>query len=96
MGSDTGGERPKFALGRTVMTRAASAVLSPQDVIQALLRHARGDWGEVDPDDAGLNEAALVDGDRLLSVYTSGDGERFYVITEWDRSVTTVLLPADY
>lgn len=89
-------KRPKFKLGRTVMTRAASVVLTQADVMEALLRHARGDWGDIDPADEGLNDQALIDGERLLSVYTAADGTRFWVITEHDRSVTTVLLPGDY
>lgn len=89
-------KRPKFNLGRTVMTRAASVVLTQADVMGALLRHARGDWGDIDPADEGLNDQALIDGERLLSVYAASDGTRFWVITEHDRSATTVLLPDDY
>jgi hypothetical protein len=61
----------------------------------ALRRHACGDWGDLCPEDTLANEEALRDGDRLLSAY--GQGElRFWIITEADRSVTTVLLPEDY
>lgn len=85
----------KFPLGQTVITATASAVLTAEGIETALRRHASGDWGDICPEDAGLNEAALEHGSRLLSVY--GDaGERFWVITEADRSVTTVLLPEDY
>lgn len=89
-------ERPCFALGRTVITRAANAAIPVESVQQALVRHACGDWGEVCEEDAASNEQALVDGARLLSVYKTPDETRFWVITEWDRSVTTVLLPDDY
>jgi hypothetical protein len=61
----------------------------------ALRRHVRGDWGEVDNHDWAANEAALAHGSRLLSVYRSSKGIKFYVITEHDRSVTTLLLPED-
>ena len=88
--------RISFRLGQTVITRAALAVLPQLDVLEALGRHARGDWGDVGADDRQANEAALRDGERLLSVYTSSDGRRFWIITEADRSVTTVLLPEDY
>ena len=87
--------RPKFPLGEIVITANAQASLDPADVQQGLSRHARGDWGEVGPEDAKENELSLKEGFRLLSVYRSG-GDRFWIITEADRSVTTVLLPGDY
>ncbi|HRJ27381.1 MAG TPA: hypothetical protein PLO61_07725 [Fimbriimonadaceae bacterium] len=59
-------------------------------------RHASGDWGEVCDEDRASNEEALVEGLRLMSVYTSTSGLTFWIITEWDRSITTVLLPEDY
>ena len=96
MEGENASERPKFSLGRTVMTRAASVALSQADVMKALVRHARGDWGDIDPEDVGLNDQALIEGERLLSVYTAENGTRFWVITERDRSATTVLLPEDY
>jgi hypothetical protein len=86
----------KFHLGRLLQTSRAQAALSPEDVLTALKRHATGDWGELDPEDSQANEGALVEGERLVSVYRSAGDLRFYVITEWDRSVTTVLLPEDY
>ena len=85
----------KVPLGQIVITANAEATLNPDDVQKALGRHASGDWGEVCSEDAQLNDDALEYGDRLLSVYRSGD-TRFRIITEWDRSVTTVLLPEDY
>ena len=89
-------EEPLFELGRTVITRTAKAVLDEQDVLQALHRHHRGDWGDIDEGDREENELALRRGFRLLSAYSASDGTRFWVITEADRSVTTVLLPEDY
>lgn len=59
-------------------------------------RHARGDWGDIHPEDRGLNEQALVEGSRIFSVYTLPTSEAMWVITEADRSATTALLPADY
>ena len=87
---------PKFALGQTVITANAKAVLPELDVVLALQRHHSGDWGDVDDHDRQVNEDALRNGDRLVSIYKSVRGQKFYVITEWDRSVTTVLLPEDY
>ena len=87
----------KFDLGRTVITRNALDTLDPEDVQASLTRHVSGDWGEeLDEFDQQQNELALVDGARLFSVYRDRRGTRFYIITEADRSVTTVLLPEDY
>ena len=84
----------RFPLGKTVITRNAKARLTTFDVCEALKRHHRGDWGDVtDPQE---NERALVAGGRLLSVYYAGDGLKFWIITEGDRSATTVLMPEDY
>jgi hypothetical protein len=88
--------RVSFRLGQTVITRAALAVLPQLEVLEALGRHTRGDWGEVPPEDARANDEALTDEGRLFSAYTASDGRRFWIITEADRSVTTVLLPEDY
>ena len=86
---------PKFPLGQLVITANAQAQLEPETVQRAITRHVAGDWGEVCPDDAKLNDQALKHGSRLLSVYGEGEG-RFWIITEADRSVTTVLMPEDY
>jgi hypothetical protein len=85
-----------FNPGRVVVTRTAIEVLLPHDMFRALARHLSGDWGDVDAEDWQANEDALMEGTRLLSVYRSSAGTKFYVITEWDRSLTTILLPSDY
>lgn len=59
-------------------------------------RHARGDWGDVCDHDHALNEAALQDGSRLMSVYTLTSGNKLWIITEADRSATTILTPEEY
>jgi hypothetical protein len=87
--------RPKFPLGEMVITANANARLDPTDIQQGLSRHARGDWGDLPPEDAELNEFGLKHGERLFSAYGK-DGNRFWIITERERSVTTVLLPEDY
>jgi len=89
-------EAPKFELGQLVATPNALATLDPNDVAAAVGRHARGDWGELDEHDRLENDSALVNGSRLFSAYRDRGGTKFWVITEWDRSVTTVLLPEDY
>lgn len=88
----------KFPLGEIVATPGALDALSAVGHPPAtyLRRHVSGDWGELSDGDKELNEAALLDGDRILSHYQLGNGQRIYVITEWDRSVTTILLPDEY
>ena len=86
----------KFPLGQTVITANANAVLPELDVVLALQRHHSGDWGDVDEHDRQMNEDALRNGDRLFSVYKTVRDQKFYIITEHDRLVTTVLLPEDY
>lgn len=86
----------KVPLGRIVATPAALGTVSQPDIVAALRRHAVGDWGDVTPDDRAANDDALHSGERLLSVYQSATGTTFWVLTEADRSATTVLLPDDY
>jgi len=86
----------KFDLGRLVTTRSALDALNPQDVLDAIARHSKGDWGEVCEEDREENEFSLKEGFRLLSVYKDRSGTKFWIITEADRSATTVLLPEDY
>ncbi len=83
-------------LGQTVATPAALRALTQADIVAALRRHAAGDWGDVDADDRAANDDALRTGERLLSAYRTANGTAFWVITEADRTVTTVLLPDDY
>jgi hypothetical protein len=87
----------RFLLGRLALTPAAQALLEANAVeaLTLIARHATGDWGDLSPGDGDANEAALLDGDRLLSAYDL-DGGRLWVITEADRSQTTLLLPDDY
>ena len=87
---------PKFPPGRIVITANAAQHLSDDDITSALRRHLRGDWGDLNAHDKHENERSLLDGCRLLSAYQTAAGVRFWVITEWDRSVTTLLLPEDY
>lgn len=82
-------------LGQIVITRNALDSLSKDAVYAALARHQAGDWGDVCEEDRGLNDEALKDGSRILSVYHDG-ATKFWIITESDRSATTVLLPEDY
>jgi len=90
--------RVNFRLGRTVATPGALEALKQagQHPLQFLARHARGDWGELEPGDRRENDLSLKKGFRLLSAYKTSLGERLWVITEADRSSTTILLPSEY
>lgn len=87
---------PKFPLGRTVATPNALAIIPQNEILNALARHERGDWGQLDPEDRDANENALKHGGRLFSRYFSIANVKFYIITEWNRKMTTILLPEDY
>jgi hypothetical protein len=85
-----------FSLGRTVITATAQECLDASDVLAALQRHARGDWGDLPAEDRAENELSLREGFRILSAYEDRNHTKFWIITEADRSTTTVLLPEDY
>jgi hypothetical protein len=86
----------KFSLGQIVATPNALNHISQDEMLNALSRHVRGDWGTLDPEDREANESALKRGGRLFSAYHSTQNVKFWIISECDRSVTTVLLPEDY
>lgn len=88
-------QRQKFPLGTLVTTQGAASLLTAEDIASIINRHSQGNWGEVCKEDAQENELSLKQGFRLLSVYTI-KGQKFWVITEADRSVTTILLPDEY
>ncbi len=85
-----------FQPGQIVATRGALSVLSREDVMEALCRHLSGDWGDLSTEDKQENDFAVNNGFRILSSYTSQKGVKFWIITEADRSATTVLLPEEY
>ena len=87
---------PLFSLGRLMTTPAALDALTHGDIVRALARHSIGEWGDVCPEDKEANDDALRTNGRLFSVYHAANGTKFWVITEADRSITTVLLPSDY
>jgi hypothetical protein len=88
----------KFNLGQIVATVGAREELSNADMMKALDRFVRGDWGDLDQEDWDANDEAVVEGERLLGAYYGGENgtTKFWIITEWDRSVTTILLPEEY
>jgi len=89
---------PKFSLGRIVATPGALEALEEanQNPFEFLERHQAGDWGELCEDDKSENEFSLKNGFRILSAYRTLHVVKVWVITEADRSVTTLLVPHEY
>jgi hypothetical protein len=87
-----------FTAGLLVMTRSVQALAARGglDPTEYLRRHLSGDWGDISEDDRNANARAIVDGDRLFSSYKVSDDLTLWIITEADRSATTLLLPDDY
>jgi hypothetical protein len=88
---------PRFPLGQVVSTPAALDILEQSDssARQLLAQHQSGNWGTISEDDQQVNEEALESGDRILSAYRV-EGTKLWIITEADRSSTTLLLPDEY
>ena len=85
-----------FRLGRIVATPNALQSITPDDILTGIQRHQAGDWGNLPNDDRAANDRALLQGGRILSAYQATNGTKFWLITEADRSATTLLLPEDY
>jgi hypothetical protein len=99
LANDKGKQVPRagrFSLGPVRITRGAMEAVSDEEVAIALFRHLAGDWGDVDRRDWNENDLSVGRSLRLLSSYRTEDEKKFWVITEADRSVTTVLLPEEY
>jgi len=88
----------KFPLGQLVATPGALDAMKEAEVsfLPYIRRHLEGDWGDISPEDAAENKLSLEQGFRLLSAYNLPDGSRIWIITEADRSATTILLPEEY
>lgn len=89
---------PLFSAGQIVATPGALVLLedTKKAAFEFLSRHLRGDWGDLCPDDKAENELSLKHGSRLISNYHITDSDSLWIITEADRSVTTLLLPSEY
>ncbi|MCX7091987.1 MAG: hypothetical protein NTY50_00845 [Methylobacter sp.] len=89
---------PKFSLGKVVATPGAILALEQHHVTATHLldRHCQGDWGTVPEEDAQANQQAIEKGARILSSYALVNGAKIWIITEADRSATTLLLPEEY
>jgi hypothetical protein len=90
--------QPLFSLGQIVATPGALAALEKagQQPQEFLSRHVCGQWGELSEEDRRENQFSLERGFRLLSSYRTNAGDRLWIITESDRSLTTLLLPSEY
>lgn len=89
-----------IALGQIVSTRGVVDHMTESKISQVVLnelitRHQKGDWGDIPEEDREVNEQAVTNGERVMSSYMLGD-KKIWIITEWDRSVTTVLFPDEY
>lgn len=84
-----------LSLGRILITASVEDIIERQEIEAALGRHARGDWGDLLPDDIRANQLALREGERVFSTYLDQHQNRFYIVTEADRSATTVLMAGD-
>jgi hypothetical protein len=91
-------EKAKFLLGQLVATPGALAALEEagQNALEFLSRHVHGDWGEVPAEDKKENDFSVLNTLRILSAYTLTTGVKIWIITEADRSATTILLPEEY
>jgi len=91
----------KFNPGQLAVTRGVNDLIADNDefarhVHLSLKRHLAGDWGDVCDEDRVANELALQNGERLFSVYKKEGLPTIWIITEWDRSITTALFPEEY
>lgn len=91
-------EAPRFPLGQVVATPGALRALEEANQLpfEFLARHQSGDWGEVCDEDRAENELSVDNGFRILSAYRTSTDVRIWVITEADRSATTILLSEEY
>jgi hypothetical protein len=91
-------QKPMSELGALVITQGVSELMTANrlDPFHYFGRHMQGDWGDICNEDRQLNEDALISGYRLMSVYNISTELKIWIITEADRSVTTILLPEEY
>jgi len=85
-----------FHLGHIVFTQSALISIDNADAWEALVRHTRGDWGNISKRDAIANDDAISYGGRVLSKYCDRRGATFWISTDAERTATTVLLPDEY
>ena len=91
----------RLQLAQVVMTAGVNELvaengLAARDIVIALRRHSNGDWGDVCQEDKALNDEAVTRGMRVMSAYHVSGGRKIWIITEADRSITTILFPNEY
>jgi hypothetical protein len=86
----------QFPIGQLLITPMAEEALTREEIFYGLARHCAGDWGDLDEMDWKANDEALMCHGRLLSQYSTSRGTRFWIITEGDRSITTILIPIEH
>ena len=91
-----GDDAVRLRMGRLMGTPGVLELVPRAELLSALERHQRGDWGEVQEQDKWSNNAAQKNGGRILSAYSTAGGTKFWIITEADRSYTICLLPSEY
>ena len=90
------GQAKSILLGRLMVTPGVIDKVTQLDLLDALARHQKRDWGNVCPEDWAANDRAATYGGRILSAYDTASGIRFWIISEANRRVTTALLPMEY
>lgn len=86
----------KFKLGKILITSAVKEKISMRDIFIGLGKHSLGDWGNICEEDKTCNDEAVKNKKRIISQFESENNEKYWIITEYDRSYTTVLLPEEY
>lgn len=85
----------KFSLGEIVKTPAVASLLSPSEVNHYLQRYIRGDWGNTVTGDQQINDLAVINGESILAIYDTPKGKTICILTEYDRSLTTIFLSGE-
>lgn len=90
--------QPLLTVGRVIVTAGAFRLLgeNQRSFLKFLQRHRYGDWGDLEHEDKEINNHALLSGERILSSYNITEVDRLWIITEADRSITTILVPDEY
>lgn len=92
----TANKDPMFQVRQVAVTRGADAALTADDLLVGLVRHIQGDWGAIGEVERQRNEQALLAGGKLFSRFVSESGVTYWLVTEPNRCLTTILLPEEH